>query len=234
MHIRIASHAALLLSFVIAPFLSSPQASAGENDTPRPLPGELESAELAGFEDFDPKRAALVDLALKLGRTHRLNRYLFGSADPEKGGFDCSGSIYFILSQAGIEPARSSAAQYDWIDDAGLLTQVPASASSLDSPVFEKLQPGDLVFWAGTYRPTDGRTNKVTHVQMYLGVEKASGKPVMIGSSDGRSYSGKARCGFGVYDFKVPGKQSKARIVGFGPPPGLEKLQNEPKPSTGP
>ncbi|MBK1826221.1 C40 family peptidase [Haloferula rosea] len=218
------------MSFVMLPFLSSPPASAAESEAPRPLPGELESAELADFDKFDPKRAALVDLALKLGRTHRLNRYLFGSADPEKGGFDCSGSIYFILSQAGIQPARSSAAQYDWIREAGLLTEVPASAGSLEAPVFKKLQPGDLVFWAGTYRPTDGRTNKVTHVQMYLGVEKASGKPVMIGSSDGRSYSGKARCGFGVYDFKVPSRQSKARIIGFGPPPGLEKLQKPAQP----
>lgn len=189
----------------------------------RPRPGELESRQLEELVELGPERRALVDLALALGRKHRLNRYLYGSADPDKGGFDCSGAMHFILTKAGLEPARSSSAQYDWIDRSGLLTKIPASAISLEDPAFDKLLPGDLVFWSGTYQPTDGRTNKVTHVQMYLGVEKTTDKPVMIGSSDGRSYAGKARCGFGVYDFRVPRQGSKSRIVGYGPPPGLIK-----------
>lgn len=43
----------------------------------------------------------------------------------------------------------------------------------------------------------------------------------MVGSSDGRSYRGMARCGFGVFDFKLPRQGSRARMAGFGPPPGL-------------
>lgn len=187
----------------------------------RPLPGALQAGEISEFDDLDPKRRSLVELALKAGREHRLNRYLFGSADPKQGGFDCSGAMYFILKQAGMKPARSSAAQYDWINEAGLLLKVPIGVQAPEAAAFESLKPGDLVFWSGTYHPTDGRTNKVTHVQMYLGTETKTGKPVMIGSSDGRSYQGTARCGFGIFDFKIPSKGSKARIVGYGPPPGL-------------
>lgn len=191
-----------------------------------PIPGELQADSIAELATVEPERRKLVQLALELGRKHRLNRYIYGSADPAKGGFDCSGSIHFILTASGLQPARSSASQYDWIRKAGRLTTVPEGAT-LDSPSLAQLKPGDLVFWSGTYEPTDGRTNKVTHVQMYLGTELKTGNPVMIGSSDGRSYRGTARCGFGVFDFKIPRKGSKSRILGYGPPPGLFKDEVE-------
>lgn len=187
-------------------------------------PGQLTSGQIDGLDDIAPERRKLVELALKLGREHPLDQYLFGSADPTKGGFDCSGSLFFILKQAGLKPARSSSAQFDWIKQSGSLVEVPPGTTSLDAPVFAKLQPGDLLFWSGTYKATDGRTNKITHVQMYLGKEKKDGRPVMIGSSDGRSYRGIARCGFGIFDFKLPSKTSKSRFAGFGPPPGLLKI----------
>ncbi|MEP4077321.1 C40 family peptidase [Haloferula sp.] len=219
---RITSDSRFFCGLLAGLLLHSPSLTAEPDKAQvRPLPGALELSEISESETMNSERKELVDLALSLGRKHRLNSYLFGSADPAKGGFDCSGSMYFILTEAGLKPARSSAAQYEWIKQAGLLSEVPKESHSLDAPVFEKLMPGDLVFWAGTYQPTDGRTNKVTHVQMYLGIEEATGKPVMIGSSDGRSYAGTARCGFGVYEFRVPRKGSKSRIVGFGPPPGL-------------
>jgi|TARA_B110000908_G_scaffold133745_1_gene157829 hypothetical protein len=90
----------------------------------------------------------------------------------------------------------------------------------LDDKAFKKLTPGDMMFWSGTYVPTDGRTVKITHVSLYLGQEK-DGWHVMIGASKGRSYRGKKGDGYGVYDFRLPSKASKSRFVGFGPPPGL-------------
>jgi len=41
----------------------------------------------------------------------------------------------------------------------------------------------------------------------------------MVGSSDGRSYRGQKRNGYGIVDFHVPKVGGKTRIVGFGPPP---------------
>lgn len=187
----------------------------------RPVPGVIETSALEGFDELSADRRELVAKALEMAARHRLNRYLFGSADPARGGFDCSGAVYFILRQVDIQPPRSSAAQFDWLRKRDRLVAIPEDVGSLDDAIFAELRPGDLLFWGGTYQPTDGRTNGVTHVQMYLGREKDGARPVMIGSSDGRSYRGSARCGFGVFDFRLPRAGSRARFLGYGTPVGI-------------
>ncbi|MEM7147876.1 MAG: NlpC/P60 family protein [Verrucomicrobiota bacterium] len=186
--------------------------------TGRAAPGRLGVAELEGMDGLEEWRRVLVAAGLEAARELDLDEYHFGSADPAKGGFDCSGAVYYVLKRSGVEPQppRSSAAQYDWIKERGGMVAVPADVESLDDAVFDELKPGDLLFWAGTYEPTDGRTNGVTHVQIYLGRTKGEGRRVMLGSSDGRSYEGTARCGVGVFDFRLPRAGSKARLVGFG------------------
>lgn len=186
----------------------------------RPAPGVIGPSDLEGFEGLDPARQRLVRVALEETERLKLSKYVARSADPGEGGFDCSGSMFYLLKKIGLEPARSSAAQYEWIKEKGEMHEVPPGTASLDDDAFADLKPGDLLFWSGTYTPTDGRKNRITHVQMYLGREKDGG-PVMVGSSDGRSYRGTARCGFGVFDFRLPRKESKARFVGYGTPPGL-------------
>ena len=61
----------------------------------------------------------------------------------------------------------------------------------------------------------------ITHVAIFLGFEKTDGRAVMINATEGRSYRGKKGNGFGVYDFRVPSKGGKSRMVGYGTPPGL-------------
>ena len=61
----------------------------------------------------------------------------------------------------------------------------------------------------------------ITHVSMYLGKAKSDGRQLMIGSSSGRSYRGKRKNGYGVFDFRLPSKSSKSTFVGYGTPPGL-------------
>lgn len=209
-----------MLRLLLSVLLSSATLSA---DGPKPAPGQLNNADLEGFAQLSQDRQRLIGKALETGRKLPLSLYVFGSADPDRGGFDCSGAMYYLLRQVAIQPPRSSAAQFDWLKEAGRLVEVPAVVTSLDHEIFQKLRPGDLLFWGGTYQSTDGRTNGVTHVQMYLGREKKDGKPVMIGSSDGRSYRGSARCGFGVFDFKLPQAGSKSRFLGFGTPSGISE-----------
>ncbi|YCM43662.1 hypothetical protein V2O64_20360 [Verrucomicrobiaceae bacterium 227] len=125
--------------------------------------------------------------------------------------------------ERAFDPARTSSGQYLWVREAGNLTRVKAGVTDVEDPVFEKLLPGDLVFWSGTYVPTDGRKVKVTHVGIYLGTEKKDGRPVMACSTNGRSYRGRQSNGFGVYDFRVPSKKSKSKLIAFGAPPGFSK-----------
>lgn len=193
-------------------------------------PGSIAATELKEYDSLTGPRKKIVDVALELAARETWLKYSFGSADPESGGLDCSGSVYHILQEAGIQPPRSSAAQFTWVKNTGALTEIPASTSSLKSEAFAKLQPGDLLFWSGTYEPRDGREVPVSHVQIYLGHEKSTGQPVMAGASDGRTYRGTKRDGYGVFDFKLPSAHSKGVFLGYGLPSAPEATAPEAKP----
>ena len=201
-------------SFVL--ILSALPVLATESQLARP--GVLAAADLEEYESLDGLRKRIVNEALDLGAKESWLKYQFGSADPDSGGLDCSGSVYYIFQRVGIDPPRSSAAQFAWVKEAGALTDVPATVTSTSDAAFKDLRPGDLLFWSGTYEPTDGRTVPVSHVQIFLGHEKTTGEPVMIGASDGRTYRGTKREGYGVFDFKLPKPSSKAKFLGYGLP----------------
>jgi hypothetical protein len=76
----------------------------------------------------------------------------------------------------------------------------------LDSFEFNELKPGDLLFWTGTYDVE--KDPPVTHTMIYLGEDKETGKPVMLGASDGRSFEGKRMSGVSVFDFKTASKKA--------------------------
>lgn len=147
--------------------------------------------------------------------------YLFGSSDPKAGGMDCSGTIYYILREHGFKDVpRDSRSQYAWLANKGTLRTV--SDEEMAEFDFRALRPGDLLFWTGTYQVSNGGTLPISHVMLYLGIEKDTKKPVMWGASDGRTYADKQRFGVSVFDFKLPRAESKSRFVGFGqlPKPG--------------
>lgn len=178
----------------------------------------LASSEIEGFEEY-PK--AVRDLLAKaLALTRQNLGYRFGSSDPSLGGMDCSGTIFYLLREAGIKDVpRSSEQIYQWILKEGTLQ--PINARTLESRSFDSLRPGDLLFWTGTY--SAGGRNVVTHVMIYLGRAKSDGRRLMVGSSDGRTYRGKKCFGVSVFDFRLPKEESRSRFVGFAKIPGLEK-----------
>ena len=71
--------------------------------------------------------------------------YVYGGASPS--GFDCSGFVYYVLKQFGYSPYRTPEDQYR------MGTAVSKS----------ELQPGDIVFFAGTY------ASGISHVGIYAG-----------------------------------------------------------------
>lgn len=74
--------------------------------------------------------------------------YVFGGSTPN--GFDCSGYIYYVYKEAGLDlGGRKTAAGY------------ASMAPSVSSP-----KVGDLVFFQGTYSGMQGR---ISHVGIYLG-----------------------------------------------------------------
>jgi cell wall-associated NlpC family hydrolase len=164
----------------------------------------------------------LLGSALEL--TTRNLDYKYGSADPASGGMDCSGFVYYVLKQNGLEDVpRDSSEQYVWLRRAGRFE--PVLSRKDDSFELENLKPGDLLFWTGTYAIE--RDPPITHAMIYLGREKETGKRVMVGSSDGRVYQGEPRNGVSVFDFKNqrPGKTDNGKLqptfIGYGHIPGL-------------
>ena len=162
-----------------------------------------------------------------LGLTERNLNYKYGSADPAEGGMDCSGFIYYVLSNAGYKDVpRDSSEQYVWVRKNGDFHAVLSRSG--ESFELDDLKPGDLMFWSGTYRTE--RDIPITHVMIYLGREKSTDKPVMVGATDGRSYEGIRRFGVSVFDFKMPsGKSNKddpdltAKFEGYASIPGLRE-----------
>ena len=179
---------------------------------------------ISGFENYPPKVQQLLNSALEL--TTRNLDYKYGSADPDNGGMDCSGFVYFVLKQNGVDGVpRDSSEQYIWLRRAGKFE--PVVSQKDDSFEFDNLKPGDLLFWTGTY--TIQRDPPITHAMIYLGREKKTGARVMVGASDGRTYQSQQRFGVSVFDFKVPrvdkgeieNGKVHPRFVGYGHIPGL-------------
>jgi len=152
--------------------------------------------------------------------------YKYGSADPNTGGMDCSGFVYFVLNQNGVgDVPRDSSEQYSWVRRARQFESVVSQKD--DSFELEDLKPGDLLFWTGTY--SIERDPPITHAMIYLGREKKNGHRVMVGASDGRVYEGESRNGVSVFDFKVQrnGKADDGKLrptfIGYGHIPGLKE-----------
>ena len=164
----------------------------------------------------------LLEAALDL--TKRNLDYTYGSADPAGGGMDCSGFIYYVLRENGVSDVpRDASEQYVWVRKAGNFRAV--LSRERDSFELDELQPGDLLFWTGTYSVE--RDPPVTHTMIYLGKEKKTGKPIMVGASDGRTYEGEKQFGVSVFDFKTTSAKAVStsgthpRFVGYGKIPGL-------------
>jgi cell wall-associated NlpC family hydrolase len=102
--------------------------------------------------------------------------YLWGGTGPD--AFDCSGLVMMAYRAAGINIQRTSEAQ--WASE----PQVPAS----------QVQPGDLVFFAGS----DGTVTSPGHVALVIGNGKmieayATGFPIRVASYIGRGAVGFTR-----------------------------------------
>ena len=71
--------------------------------------------------------------------------YVWGGSSPK--GFDCSGFVYYVLKSLGYKASRTMSGQYN-----------------MGTPVDKsQLQPGDLVFFQGTYK------SGMSHVGIYVG-----------------------------------------------------------------
>jgi hypothetical protein len=154
----------------------------------------------------------LLKLAFELSK-QRLG-YQYGSSDPRNGGLDCSGTVQYLLQQSGIRHVpRQANTLFQWVSQD--FRQV--SSRSLDRDL-EQLQPGDLLFWNGTY--SIRRYPDVTHVMMYLGTDRKTGKRWMMGANSGR-VSRRGGVDIFLLDLNRKSYGTSANFLGYGSIPGL-------------
>ncbi len=171
--------------------------------------------QIVGYEEFSPKIKKLINQALILTQKDLI--YLYGSADPQQGGMDCSGTIYYLLKlNKVVDVPRSSSEIYKWVVKEGRFH--PVSSGDFSSNDFSHLKPGDLLFWEGTYKTN--HNPPITHVMLYIGANKKN-QPLMFGSSDGRTYQDKQMRGVSVFDFKLPTAGVSAKFIGYSCIPHL-------------
>jgi hypothetical protein len=65
---------------------------------------------------------------------------------------------------------------------------------------------------------------------IYLGINRHTGRRVMVGASEGRRFSGVSRYGVSVFDFELPrhtpGDGGTSRFIGYGAIPGLAEVRS--------
>jgi cell wall-associated NlpC family hydrolase len=182
------------------------------------------------LRDYDSQPAEVKQLLAEALRLTTLDlSYKYGSCDPDEGGMDCSGTVYYLLTKASLKDVpRDASGMYKWVWTQGHFQAVVSSNPGTFE--LDRLKPGDLLFWTGTYRVD--HDPPITHVMIYLGINRLTGRRVMVGASEGRRFNGKSEYGVSVFDFTMPSaKQTgasasesspmEARFVGYGAVPGL-------------
>jgi cell wall-associated NlpC family hydrolase len=200
----------------------TPTPSASPSPEKKGAPATIPASEISGYENYPEQVRKIADTALEL--TTRNLDYKYGSADPANGGMDCSGFIFYVLTQNGVRDVpRDSSQQYVWLRKTGNFKAV--NSRKEDTFELDELVPGDLLFWTGTY--SIARDPPITHAMIYLGRKKGTNQRIMVGASDGRTYEGESRYGVSVFDFKIPkpAKTNEGRMspnfIGYGKIPGL-------------
>jgi peptidoglycan DL-endopeptidase CwlO len=203
------------------------QAQTNDSASDAPSHSHVASLPVSDLREYDAQSPAVKNLiAQGLALTTLNLAYKYGSDDPKDGGMDCSGTVYYLLNAAGLKDVpRDASGMYRWVWKDGHFRSVVSS--NPDTFELALLKPGDLLFWTGTYDVD--RDPPVTHVMIYLGIDKTTGHRVMFGASEGRRYKGESQYGVSVFDFTLPTPDKtgnlQSRFIGYGPVPGLEDAE---------
>lgn len=141
----------------------------GDDGSDRIPPGQAGGVEFPAYPGAPMGSGAYAAL-MEEAQKHLGKPYVFGAKGPDK--FDCSGFVCWSLSKSGVRNIATNAQ--------GLYNaSTPVSR--------ENAQPGDLIFFKGTY----STNNTVTHVGIYIGNGQMihAGKPVQYASIDTRYWT---------------------------------------------
>jgi len=132
--------------FIPGGIMPAPVATPTSTPTPAPRPADPPApaaVPLPPAHSPSGMRAQAVELA----RSRIGAPYVSGAAGPN--AFDCSGLVFWVYSQLGLDVPRAAPDQFAW-------------ATAVGQP---EMEPGDLVFFTNTYPSSQW----ITHVGIYTG-----------------------------------------------------------------
>src|SRR5262249_3265431 len=101
----------------------TPGSTASTNSKQHAPNATISPNDLSGYDSYPPAVRKLIDSSLALTRQNL--DYTYGSADPSNGGMDCSGFVYFVLRENGLNDVpRDSSEQYIWLRKVGKFNAV--------------------------------------------------------------------------------------------------------------
>ena len=178
--------------------------------------------QLADASQYSSDLRRLIEVGL--GLTNKNLGYKYASADPSKGGMDCSGFIFYVFTNAGIENVpRDAREQYAWVRKAGNFQAVLGHSD--DTYELDGLRPGDLLFWANVSGVS--HEPEITQITIYIGRDRSTHDRLMMGASENSTYKGEKKSGVGVFDFKLAragsdaDEEASSVFVGYGRFPDL-------------
>ena len=125
-----------------------PAPVATPTSTPTPAPQAADPPAPAPVPSPPPDRpSGMLAQAVELARSRIGAPYVSGAAGPN--AFDCSGLVFWVYSQLGLDVPRAAPDQFAW-------------ATAVEQP---EMEPGDLVFFTNTYPSSQW----ITHVGIYTG-----------------------------------------------------------------
>lgn len=140
-------------------------------------------------------------IAIPAADNVRYNGRWLPPGEPMPWTMDCSNTVRWLYREVrGMKIPRTASDQYEWLRSRGRLWRTGPNENRLR----RRLQPGDLLFWEHTYRPT--RRPPVTHVMVYLGRDPR-GRMMMAGSQ--------GASGPDIYEFRPDKKMGGYRFFFF-------------------
>jgi len=133
--------------FIPGGIMPAPVATPTSTPTPAPRPADPPAPAPVPSPPPPDRPSGMPAQAVELARSRIGAPYVSGAAGPN--AFDCSGLVFWVYSQLGLDVPRAAPDQFAWA--------APVEQS--------EMEPGDLVFFTNTYPSSQW----ITHVGIYTG-----------------------------------------------------------------
>lgn len=167
------------------------------------VPGSADPRKEAVQQQAAPISAKLVNACQQLAS--RKIPYVYGGTTDR--GMDCSASVQRLFRGLRVNLPRTSESQANTLTQRGQLWRVREDET--EQEVFERLRPGELLFWVKESDP-----NRIGHVMVFLGL---NGRTARLWGARGKGKTGLTGSGVDFFEYRLK-PRGKSRLAAHGRP----------------